>query len=156
MNFNRVTLIGRLTRDPETRATADGMTVVKFTVAVSRYSKGEESTDFFDVVAFKNIADYVANYAAKGRLVLVEGSLQTRKWTAQDGTPRRWFEVLANTVKMLDRSRESMGGEEEGEREPARAAAPAAASGGDPHAGDVSVDDIPEDFEVDDDPFKEL
>jgi primosomal replication protein N len=76
MYYNRIILVGRLTRDPELRATPDGTSVVRFTLAVDRGMRaGEErQTDFFDIVAFRQLADNVANYVTKGRLVLVEGN----------------------------------------------------------------------------------
>ncbi|MCS7272840.1 MAG: single-stranded DNA-binding protein [Fimbriimonadales bacterium] len=105
MYYNRVILVGRLTRDPELRATADGMSVVRFTLAVDRPTRaGEErQADFFDVVAFRQLADTIANYMTKGRLVLVEGRLQTRRYTDREGNPRRAFEILADNVRFLER-----------------------------------------------------
>lgn len=105
MYYNRIILVGRLTRDPELRATPDGMSVVRFTLAVDRGTRaGEEKvTDFFDIVAFRQLADTVANYMTKGRLVLVEGRLQTRRYTDREGNPRKAFEILADTVRFLER-----------------------------------------------------
>ncbi len=105
MYYNRIILVGRLTRDPELRATPDGMSVVRFTLAVDRGTRaGEEKvTDFFDIVAFRQLADTVANYMTKGKLVLVEGRLQTRKYTDREGNPRKAFEILADTVRFLER-----------------------------------------------------
>ncbi len=105
MNYNRVILVGRLTRDPELRATADGISVVRFSIAVNRPTRpGEEQqVDYFDIVAFRQLAETVANYMTKGRLVLVEGRLQTRRYTDRDGVPRRSFEILADTVRFLER-----------------------------------------------------
>ncbi|MCS7208071.1 MAG: single-stranded DNA-binding protein [Fimbriimonadales bacterium] len=105
MNYNRIILVGRLTRDPELRATPDGVSVVRFSIAVNRPTRqGEEQqADYFDIVAFRQLADTVANYMTKGRLVLVEGRLQTRRYTDREGNPRRAFEVLADTVRFLER-----------------------------------------------------
>lgn len=105
MNYNRVILVGRLTRDPELRATADGTSVVRFSIAVNRPTRpGEEQqVDYFDIVAFRQLAETVANYMTKGRLVLVEGRLQTRRYTDREGNPRRSFEILADTVRFLER-----------------------------------------------------
>jgi single-strand DNA-binding protein len=158
MNFNRVILIGRLTRDPEIRTTSDGITVAKFGVAVNRYSKSsEDQADFFDVVAWRQQADFVANYVGKGRLVLIEGKLQTRSWTAQDGTKRKAVEIVADRVQPLERARD-FAGEGEGEPEspaaqtgaPAKSAAAAAAPQTD------EFNDIPEDFDTDEDPFAQM
>ena len=123
MNYNRIILVGRLTRDPELRATPDGISVVRFTLAVDRGMRaGEErQTDFFDIVAFRQLADNVANYVTKGRLVLVEGRLQTRSYTDREGNRRKAYEVIADTVRFLERPRE--GEPEAGVDMPASAAA---------------------------------
>lgn len=109
MNYNRIILVGRLTRDPELRATPDGMSVVRFSIAVNRPTRqGEESqADYFDVVAFRQLADTVANYTTKGRLVLVEGKLQTRSYTDREGNKRKAYEILADTVRFLERMRDA-------------------------------------------------
>ena len=125
MYYNRIILVGRLTRDPELRATPDGISVVRFTLAVDRGMRaGEErQTDFFDIVAFRQLADNVANYVTKGRLVLVEGRLHTRRYTDREGNPRKAYEVVADNVRFLERIRE---GEPETDADmPASAAAPA-------------------------------
>jgi len=108
MYYNRIILVGRLTRDPELRATPDGISVVRFTLAVDRGMRaGEErQTDFFDIVAFRQLADNVANYVTKGRLVLVEGRLHTRRYTDREGNPRKAYEVVADNVRFLERIRE--------------------------------------------------
>jgi single-strand DNA-binding protein len=82
--------------------------VVRFTLAVDRGMRaGEErQTDFFDIVAFRQLADTVANYTTKGRLVLVEGKLQTRSYTDREGNRRKAYEVVADTVRFLERPRE--------------------------------------------------
>jgi single-strand DNA-binding protein len=123
MYYNRIILVGRLTRDPELRATPDGVSVVRFTLAVDRGMRaGEErQTDFFDIVAFRQLADNVANYTTKGRLVLVEGKLQTRSYTDREGSRRKAYEVVADTVRFLERPRE--GEPEAGVDMPASAAA---------------------------------
>ena len=123
MYYNRIILVGRLTRDPELRATPDGISVVRFTLAVDRGMRaGEErQTDFFDIVAFRQLADNVANYVTKGRLVLVEGRLQTRSYTDREGNRRKAYEVIADTVRFLERPRE--GEPEAGVDMPASAAA---------------------------------
>jgi single-strand DNA-binding protein len=125
MNYNRIILVGRLTRDPELRATPDGTSVVRFAIAVNRTVRpgAEEQVDYFDIVAFRQLADNVANYVTKGRLVLVEGRLQTRSYTDREGNRRKAYEVIADTVRFLERIRE---GEPEADADmPASAAAPA-------------------------------
>ena len=123
MNYNRIILVGRLTRDPELRATPDGTSVVRFAIAVNRPVRpgAEEQVDYFDIVAFRQLADNVANYVTKGRLVLVEGRLQTRSYTDREGNRRKAYEVIADTVRFLERPRE--GEPEAGVDMPASAAA---------------------------------
>jgi len=108
MYYNRIILVGRLTRDPELRATPDGISVVRFAIAVNRTVRpgAEEQVDYFDIVAFRQLADNVANYVTKGRLVLVEGRLQTRSYTDREGNRRKAYEVVADNVRFLERPRE--------------------------------------------------
>ncbi|MCL8207418.1 MAG: single-stranded DNA-binding protein [Actinomycetia bacterium] len=107
--LNRVILIGRLTRDPELRVTSQsGVSVATFTVAVDRpyQSQGQRETDFIDCVAWRRLAETVAEHMRKGRLVAVEGRLQIRTYETQDGQRRRVAEVVADDVRFLDRPRE--------------------------------------------------
>lgn len=123
---NRVVLVGRLTRDPELRTTTTGKSVCDFSIAVGKRFKpqdGSPDADFFRVTAWGQTADYVANYLTKGRLCAVDGRLQSRKYTANDGTNREVVEVVADTVQGLDRPREDGGGGGYGEGAPAAAAA---------------------------------
>lgn len=124
--LNRVILIGRLTRDPELRYTPNGVPVCSFSLAIDRtYSnpQGERETDFIDIVAWRQAAEFAANYLGKGRLVAVEGRLQIRNWVAQDGQKRRSAEVVADNVRGLDKPRDAGqpggGPEPEPERPPA-------------------------------------
>ncbi len=107
--LNRVVLIGRLTRDPELRTTNTGKNVCDFTVAVDKRFKptdGSSTADFFRVNAWDKTAEFVANYLHKGRLVAVDGRLQSRKYTASDGTNREVVEIVAENVQGLDRPRD--------------------------------------------------
>lgn len=113
MSVNRVVLIGRLTRDPELRTTNSGKNVVDFSIAVQKRMKpqdGSPDADFFRVKAWGQTADYVNSYLQKGRLVAVDGRLETRKWTDQNGTNRESVEVVADNVNGLDRPRDDNGG----------------------------------------------
>lgn len=113
MSVNHVVLIGRLTRDPEIRTTQTGKQVASFSVAVTKRFKptdGSPDADFFNVSAWGNTADFVANYLGKGRLVAVEGRLSSRKYTTQDGNTREVVEVVAENVQGLDRPRDDQGG----------------------------------------------
>ena len=111
MSINRVVLIGRLTRDPELRTTSTGKNVVEFSIAVNKRIKPQEGADadFFRIKAWGQTADYVNNYISKGRLVGVDGRLETRKWTDQNGANRETIEIVADNVNALDRPREEGG-----------------------------------------------
>ncbi len=106
--LNRVFLIGRLTRDPELRYTPGGKAVANFTLAVDRNRGGaatEREADFIDIVVWEKQAETCANYLNKGRQVLVEGRLQIRSYETQDGQRRKAAEVVAQTVRFLDRAK---------------------------------------------------
>ena len=108
--LNKVILIGRLATDPELRYTPSGVAVTSFRIAVDRRmapnEAGEKETDFIDIVAWRQSAEFAANYLNKGRLVAVDGRLQIRNWVAQDGTKRRSAEVVAYDLRSLDRPRD--------------------------------------------------
>lgn len=112
--LNRIILMGRLTRDPELRHTQSGTAVASFSLAVDRDFKsrdsGEKTTDFIDVVAWRNTAEFVSKYFAKGRMAVVEGRLQLRDWTDRDGNKRRSAEVVADQVYFGDSKRDGDGG----------------------------------------------
>src|SRR5437588_9514209 len=111
--LNRVILIGRLANDPELKYTPSGIPVGSFRLAVDRpfnNAQGERETDFIDIVVWRQSAEFAANYLGKGRLVAVDGRLQIRSWVAQDGTRRRSAEVVAETLRGLDRPREQAAG----------------------------------------------
>lgn len=101
-SFNKVILIGRLTRDPEKRVTPDGIPVARFAIAVDRRTTGEKKTDFIEVIAWRKLAENVTNMIKKGRLVAVEGSLQVRDYETQTGQRRRVAEVIAQNIQFLD------------------------------------------------------
>lgn len=103
--LNRITIMGRLTRDPELRRTGSGVAVASFTLAVDRdfSSKGnEKETDFIDCVAWRQTGEFVSKYFTKGRMAVVSGSLQIRKWKDKDGNERRSAEVIADSVYFAD------------------------------------------------------
>lgn len=116
-SLNKVMLIGNLTRDPELRYTPQGTAVCTFGIATNRYwttDAGEkrEETEFHRVVVWNKLAELCAQLLFKGRRVYVEGRLQTRAWTAQDGTQRQSTEIVASDMLILD-SRRAV---EEGEK----------------------------------------
>lgn len=115
--LNRVALVGRLTRDPEIRYTADNQTpIAKFTIAVDRTFKreGQPTADFIPIVVFGKSADNCGRFIKKGRLVAVSGRLQTRSWDDQDGKRRYITEVIADEVDFLDRNPDAREQESEG------------------------------------------
>lgn len=115
--INSVVLIGRLTRDPELRTTTTGKSVCDFSIAVQKRVKpadGSPDADFFRVNCWDKTAEYVSNYLHKGRLVAVEGRLQSRKYQASDGTNREVVEIVATNVQSLERPREDAGSGEGG------------------------------------------
>ena len=108
--LNRIIIMGRLVRDPELRTTQSGTSVTSFTLAVDRDFKsresGEKSTDFIDVVAWRQTAEFVCKYFAKGRMAVAEGRLQIREWKDKDGNNRRTAEVVAENVYFGDSRRD--------------------------------------------------
>ena len=102
--FNLVVLSGRLTADPELKTTQSNVSVTSFCIAVQRrYKSGEEPiTDFINIVAWRNTAEFVAKYFKKGNMIGIEGSIQTRKYTDKDGNNRVAFEVLASNVQFVE------------------------------------------------------
>ena len=112
--LNHITIMGRLTRDPELRRTGSGVAVASFTVAVDRdfggRDGGEKETDFIDCVAWRQTGEFVSKYFTKGRMIVVSGRLQIRSWTDKDGNKRRTAEVVADNCYFGDSKRESDGG----------------------------------------------
>lgn len=106
--LNKIILMGRLTRDPELRKTASGTAVASFSLAVERDFKdqsGEKETDFVDIVAWRNTAEFVSKYFTKGRMAVVEGRLQIRDWTDKENNRRKSAEVIAENVYFGDSKR---------------------------------------------------
>ncbi len=105
-NVNRVILIGRLGKDPEVRYTADGVAVASFSLATSETRKNKdgtknERTEWHRIVAWRKLAEIVAEYLKKGSLVYIEGKIQSREYEGKDGVKRRAFEIVADGMKML-------------------------------------------------------
>ena len=104
--FNKVVLVGRMANDPELKYTPTGVAVSTFRIAVNRpfpNKEGEREADFLDVVAWRQQAEFAANYLGKGRLVLVEGRIQVRSFDAQDGQRRKVWEIVSENLRALDR-----------------------------------------------------
>jgi single-strand DNA-binding protein len=108
MSLNRIVIVGRLTRDPELRTTSTGKDVVEFSIAVNKRIKPAEGADadFFRVKAWGQTASYVGEYIGRGRLVSVDGRLESRKYTDKDGNNREIVEIVADNVNALDRPKE--------------------------------------------------
>lgn len=133
MSLNRVILIGRLTRDPELRTTNTGTNVADFSIAVDKRIKPKDpnapTADFFRCKAWSQTADYITNYGSKGRLVSVDGRLESRKYVDKDGNNREIWEVVAEQVSLLDRPRDD--------------SAPSGGGGAGAYGGQKSADPAP-------------
>ena len=105
---NNCMFIGRLGRDPESRFTQSGKTVVNFSITCSEKRGGEEYTEWVNIVAWDKLGEICAQYLRKGSLVYISGRMQTRKWKDQSGTDRYTTEIVAKEMKMLT-GRESGG-----------------------------------------------
>ena len=112
--LNHITIMGRLTRDPELRRTGSGVAVASFSLAVDRdfspKDGGERETDFIDCVAWRQTGEFVSKYFTKGRMAVVSGRLQIRSWTDKEGNKRRTAEVVADNVYFGDSRRDEQGG----------------------------------------------
>lgn len=108
--LNKVVIMGRFTKDPELRRTGSGTAVTSFSMACDRDFKsksGDKETDFIEVVAWKNTAEFVSKYFSKGRMAVVEGRLQIRDWTDKAGNKRITAEIVADNVYFADSKRDS-------------------------------------------------
>jgi single-strand DNA-binding protein len=141
VSFNRVVLAGNLTRDPELRFTNNGIPVCQFGIAVNRVRSKSEEVDFFDITAWRELGETIANYKKKGDPILVEGKLQYRTWEAQDGSKRSKVDVVADNVQFLGRGDASgEGGADGGQRSRAGARQ---SSRDDVELNEEDFDDIP-------------
>ena len=107
--MNKVILTGNLSKDVDLTATANGVSVARFTIAVSRRftnAEGERETDFFNCVAWRNLAENLAQYCHKGDKIGVVGNLQTRTYEAQDGSKRYITEIVADEIDFLNTKKE--------------------------------------------------
>ena len=111
--LNHITIMGRLTRDPELRRTGSGIAVASFTVAVDRdfggRDGGERETDFIDCVAWRQTGEFVSKYFTKGSMIVVSGRLQIRNWNDKDGNKRRSAEVVADNCYFGESKRADSG-----------------------------------------------
>ena len=111
--LNHITIMGRLTRDPELRRTGSGVAVASFSLAVDRdfgkNDNGERETDFIDCVAWRQTGEFVSKYFQKGRMIVVDGRLELRDWTDKDGNKRRSAEVNVANAYFGDSKRDDQG-----------------------------------------------
>ena len=107
--YNKVFLIGRLTRDPEVKVTSSGITLARFTLAIDRIKRrdAEQQTDFINVVMWRRQAEIAEQYLKKGKLTAIEGALRIDEYD-KNGQTREWVEVVADNFQMLDRTQEPM------------------------------------------------
>lgn len=109
MSLNRVSIMGRLTRDPDLRYTTSNVAVASLSVAVDRdhsnREDGTRETDFLDVIAWRSTAEFAAKYLAKGRMVAVDGRLQSRNWEDKNGNKRKSVEIMAERIYFADSKR---------------------------------------------------
>lgn len=103
--MNKVILVGRLTKDPETRSTSNNLDVCRFSLAISRHTAQGEATDYIDCVAWRNMATNLEKYCKKGSLISVEGRLNNRSYESEDGTKRKITEVICDSIEFLGSSR---------------------------------------------------
>ena len=150
VSFNRVVLAGNLTRDPELRFTNNGIPVCEFGIAVNeRRGKGADATEranFFDITAWRDLGETIANYKKKGDPILVEGRLQFRSWEAQDGSKRSKVDVVADNVQFLSGRGDGDSSNDGGGGQRSRSGAGARSGGGgrdDVDLNEEDFDDIP-------------
>ena len=107
--FNVVILTGRLTADPELKTTQSGISVTNFSIAVDRKIKSsdEKHTDFINIVAWRQTAEFITKYFSKGSMIGIEGSIQTRKYQDKDGNNRTAFEIVTNNVQFIESKKPS-------------------------------------------------
>lgn len=106
--LNHITIMGRLTKEPELRRTGNGVAVTSFTIACDR-DFGDKETDFIECVAWRQTGEFVSKYFKKGSMAVVSGRLQIRGWTDKDGNKRKTAEVVADNVYFGDSKKEESG-----------------------------------------------
>jgi single-strand DNA-binding protein len=157
--LNKVQLIGNLGRDPEMKYTPQGTPITTFTMAVSRNRKTPDGqtldeTEWFRIVAWERLAETCNEYLRKGSKVYIEGRLQTRKWTGQDGQERQTVEVVASEMLLLDsRQQGGFGDGDNGSGYKNERAGAGQGSSRASSAGGSSFEDTDTDMDVDDIPF---
>ena len=105
--MNLVALMGRLTKSPELKTTPNGVSVTSFSIAVDRGYGDNKQTDFINLVAWRQTAEFICKYFTQGSRIIVEGSIQTRKYQDSNGNNRTVFEVVANNVHFVDSKKDA-------------------------------------------------
>lgn len=111
--MNKVFMMGRLVNDPELKTTPNGITTCSFRIAVDRnfQRKGEDrKSDFFNVVAWREKAEFVSRFFSKGRMIMIEGEMQTRQYTDKNGNPATWYEIQVENVFFTGEKSNGQGG----------------------------------------------
>lgn len=148
--FNKAILVGRLTADPELKQTPNGVSVTSFSIAVGRAfapKGGERQTDFIDIVAWRQTAEFICRYFSKGKAILIEGAIQTRTYVDKNGQNRRAWEIVADSAHFVEGKTASPDGGSSPAHTPATLAAPAQSSPA-PAYSSGSVEDF---ADIDDD-----
>jgi single-strand DNA-binding protein len=140
MDLNRVMIIGRLTRDPELRSLPSGRSVASFSVATNRQwtdqsGQKQKQVEYHNIVAWARLAETASQYLRKGAQVYVEGHLQTRDWTAQDGSKKNRTEIICDNFIML--------GSKPSNFEPSSGSAPQSSGPSEVVEEEIKVEDIP-------------
>lgn len=154
--LNAIAIVGRLVADPELRKTTNGFSTTTFRIACDRsYSRsgGERQTDFFDVVAWRNTAEFVTKYFRKGQLIAVDGSMHMRSYEDREGKKRTVYEIAANNVHFVGSKAESGGGDTAAAQDYSQPAAPRAAVQEAPSYSSGNADDFAVIDDTEDLPF---
>lgn len=143
MDLNRVMLIGNLTRDPELRNTPNGKAVASMSIATNRFwtdaqGQKQKEAEFHNIVMWSKLAEIASQYLHRGSKVYVEGRLQTREWTGQDGIKRYRTEIVADNMIMLNGSSENVG-----KNRPMESGSAPAENSGEVIEEEIKVEDIP-------------
>lgn len=154
MNVNKVVLVGRLTRDPEIRTTPSGQSVASVSLATNRFWKDkngqrQDQTEFHNVILWGRLAEIAGQYLTKGQECFIEGRLQTRKYTAKDGSERRTTEIVAENMQLGSRP-QGQGGNFSSPQAPKPAAAKEEAAEEIPT---INLDEEQEEVKIEDVPF---
>lgn len=155
--YNKVIMMGRIVNDLELKTTPQGVSVLSFRIAVDRSyaAKGEErKSDFFNIVCWRSNAEFVSKYFSKGRLILIEGELQTRQYTDKNGNQSTWYEIIADRTSFTGEAKNQQGGTYSSAYANGAPSHPAETINSSPTASTGSINDFVDNTDSDDDyPF---